>query len=316
MGGLPVADGALTPLSGSSARVAAPSGADWRDYLALLKPRVMSLAVFTALCGLLAAPVPLHPALGAVAILMIAVGAGAAGAFNQWLEIETDALMKRTAGRPLPAGRMAPGEALAFALILSVGSVTTLALATNVVAAAILAAGILFYAIVYTRWLKPRTPQNIVIGGAAGAFPPMIGWAAATGDVTALPFILFLIIFFWTPPHFWALALFVAPDYSRAAIPMLPVTHGTRATRRQIMGYSLLLVFVSLLPVPLGLAGPIYGVMAGALGALFLGLALAVFRSDKADPRAMVEEKRLFKFSILFLFLLFSALVVDARLAG
>lgn len=287
-------------------------GADWRDYLALLKPRVMSLAVFTALCGLLAAPSPVHPFLGVVAILMIAVGAGAAGAFNQWIEIETDALMKRTAGRPLPAGRMEPAEALAFAVVLSVGSVVTLALATNWVAAAILAAGIVFYALVYTSWLKPRTPQNIVIGGAAGAFPPMIGWAAATGDVTAFPIILFLIVFFWTPPHFWALALFVAPDYSRAGIPMLPVTHGFRETRKQILGYTVALVAVSLLPLPLGLAGSIYGAVAAVLGLVFLGLAVLVFRSAEANPKAMEEEKRLFKFSILYLFLLFSAVVADA----
>ncbi|WP_448579761.1 heme o synthase [Thermaurantiacus sp.] len=294
-----------------SARLAL-GGADWRDYLALLKPRVMSLAVFTALCGLLAAPAPVHPLLGMVAILMIAVGAGAAGAFNQWIEIETDALMKRTAGRPLPAGRMEPAEALAFAIILSVGSVATLALATNVVAALLLAAGILFYALVYTRWLKPRTPQNIVIGGAAGAFPPMIGWAAATGDVTAFPIILFLIVFFWTPPHFWALALFVAPDYSRAGIPMLPVTHGFRETRKQILGYTVALVAVSLLPLPLGLAGSLYGAAAAALGLVFLALAVLVFRSAEANPRAMKEEKRLFKFSILYLFLLFAAVVADA----
>lgn len=294
----------------------AMAGGEWRDYLALLKPRVMSLAVFTALCGLLAAPVALHPALGAVAILMIAVGAGAAGALNQWLEIETDALMKRTANRPLPAGRIAPGEALAFALLLSVGSVVTLALATNWVAAAILAAGIIFYAVVYTRWLKPRTPQNIVIGGAAGAFPPMIGWAAATGDVTALPIILFLIIFFWTPPHFWSLALFVAPDYSRAGIPMLPVTHGYRATRRQIMAYSLVLVAVSVLPVAMDLVGWIYGVTSVILGILFLVLSSAVLKSREDNPKAMVEEKRLFKFSLFYLFFLFAAVVADARLAS
>jgi protoheme IX farnesyltransferase len=294
-----------------SARLAL-GGGDWRDYLALLKPRVMSLAVFTALCGLLAAPAPVHPLLGIVAILMIAVGAGAAGAFNQWIEIETDALMKRTAGRPLPAGRMEPAEALAFALILSVGSVVTLALATNWVAAAILAGGIVFYALVYTSWLKPRTPQNIVIGGAAGAFPPMIGWAAATGDVTAFPIILFLIVFFWTPPHFWALALFVAPDYSRAGIPMLPVTHGFRETRKQILGYTVALVVVSLLPLPLGLAGSLYGAVAAVLGLVFLALAVSVFRSAEANPGAMKEEKRLFKFSILYLFLLFTAVVADA----
>jgi protoheme IX farnesyltransferase len=303
----------MPPIAETGAPAGAPplSGADWRDFVALLKPRVMSLAVFTALCGLLAAPGGIHPVLGAIAILMIAVGAGAAGAFNQYIEAETDAAMKRTAGRPLPAGRMHGGEALAFAVILSVGSVTTLALAANWVAAAILAAGILFYAIVYTQWLKPRTPQNIVIGGAAGAFPPMIGWAAVTGDVTLLPFLLFLIIFLWTPPHFWALALFVAPDYAKAGIPMLPVTHGAQATRRQIWWYTLALAAVSIAPWPLGLTGWIYGTIAAALAALFVALAWPVLRSRETEPKAMAEEKRLFRFSILYLFLLFAALVAD-----
>jgi protoheme IX farnesyltransferase len=271
----------------------------------------MSLAVFTALCGLLAAPGTLHPVLAAISILMIAVGAGAAGAFNQYIEADTDAAMKRTAARPLPAGRMRPDEALAFAVILSVGSVTTLALAANWVAAMILAAGILFYAIVYTQWLKPRTPQNIVIGGAAGAFPPMIGWAAVTGDVTLLPVLLFAIIFLWTPPHFWALALFVAPDYAKAGIPMLPVTHGPFATRRQIWWYSLALAAVSIAPWPLGLTGWVYGTIAAALGALFVALAWPVLQSRETEPKAMWQEKRLFRFSILYLFLLFAALVAD-----
>ena len=292
--------------------VGALPAAEWRDFLALLKPRVMSLAVFSAACGLLAAPAPLHPALAVVAILMIAVGAGAAGAFNQWLEIETDAVMKRTAGRPLPSGRLPADEALGFAILLAVGSVTTLALATNWVAAALLAGAILFYAVVYTRWLKPRTPQNIVIGGAAGAFPPVIGWAAATGDVTALPALLFLVILLWTPPHFWSLALFVAPDYACAGIPMLPVTHGTRATRRQIFGYSLALAAVSVAPWPLGLAGPVYGCVAALLGLMFVALAVPVLRSEVSEPRDMKAERRLFRFSILYLFLLFSALVADA----
>jgi protoheme IX farnesyltransferase len=289
-----------------------PRGADWRDYVVLLKPRVMSLAVFSAACGLLAAPGGLHPALGVVAILMIAVGAGAAGAFNQVFEADSDAVMKRTAGRPLPAGRMGADEALAFAVILAVGSCTTLALATNWVAAALLAAAILFYVIVYTRWLKPATPQNIVIGGAAGAFPPVIGWAAVTGDVTLLPILLFLIIFLWTPPHFWSLALFVAPDYARAGIPMLPVTHGVRATRRQIWWYSLALAGVSVAPFLLGLAGLLYGLAAALLSAVFLALAFNVRRSTVAVPRDMQAEKRLFRYSLLYLGLLFAALVVDA----
>lgn len=286
--------------------------ADWRDFVALLKPRVMSLAVFSAACGLLAAPGHLHPALAVVAVLMIAVGAGAAGAFNQWLEIETDAVMKRTARRPLPAGRVPADDALAFAVVLAVGSVTTLALATNWVAAALLAGGILYYALVYTRWLKPRTPQNIVIGGAAGAFPPVIGWAAVTGDVTLLPVLLFLVIFLWTPPHFWSLALFVAPDYARAGIPMLPVTHGVAATRRQIFAYSLALAAVSIAPWPLGLTGPVYGIAAAMLALAFVLLSVPVLRSRETEPARMQAERRLFRFSILYLFLLFAGLVVDA----
>lgn len=286
--------------------------ADWRDWLALLKPRVMSLAIFSALCGMLAAPGALHPALAVVAILTIAVGAGAAGAFNQWIEADLDRQMKRTAGRPLAAGRLPADEALAFAIILAVGAVTTLALATNLVAAGVLALGIAFYAIVYTIWLKPRTPQNIVIGGAAGAFPPVIGWAAVTGDVTLMPVLLFLIIFLWTPPHFWALALFVAADYARAGIPMLPVTHGPRETRRQIWGYALALVAASLAPWPLGLAGALYGMAAAGLGATFLLLAWRVRTSVIVEPAAMAAEKALFRFSILYLFLLFAALVLDS----
>jgi protoheme IX farnesyltransferase len=298
--------------SPATVRASGLSEADWRDFVALLKPRVMSLAVFSAACGLLAAPGHIHPALGAVAILMIAVGAGAAGAFNQWIEIETDALMKRTARRPLPAGRLPADDALAFAVVLAVGSVTTLALATNWVAAALLAGGILFYAIIYTQWLKPRTPQNIVIGGAAGAFPPVIGWAAVTGDVTLLPIFLFLVIFLWTPPHFWSLALFVAPDYSRAGIPMLPVTHGAAITRRQIFFYSLALAAASMAPWPLGLTGSVYGVAASLLSLAFVALSVPVLRSRELSPPAMQAERKLFKFSILYLFLLFSALVADA----
>ncbi|WP_448585396.1 heme o synthase [Thermaurantiacus sp.] len=289
--------------------------ADWLDYLALLKPRVMSLAVFSALCGLLCAPGALHPALAATAILAIAVGAGAAGAFNQWIEADLDRQMSRTASRPLPAGRLPPDAALAFALILAVGSVTVLALSTNSVAAGLLAVAILFYAVVYTSWLKPRTPQNIVIGGAAGAFPPVIGWAAVTGDISLLPLLLFAIILLWTPPHFWSLALFVAPDYARAGVPMLPVTHGPTATRRQILLYSILLAVAAIAPWPLGLAGPVYGLAGAALSLGFVWLAVAVFRSETRDPRAMAEERRLFRFSILYLFLLFSALVADRALA-
>jgi len=285
--------------------------ADWRDYLALLKPRVVSLVVFTGLCGLLAAPASIHPVLAFTAILCIAVAAGAAGALNQWYEIDIDSAMKRTAKRPLPAGRMDPGSALAFGITLSVASVMVMYLAINVVAALLLVVSILFYVFVYTIWLKRRTPQNIVIGGAAGAFPPMIGWAAATGDVTALPVLLFAIIFLWTPPHFWALALFVRTDYAKAGVPMLPVTAGNRETRRQVLLYTLPLVAVSVAPWAMGLTGAVYGLTAAALGAVFLMLAVAVFRNHAADPAQMAPEKRLFAFSILYLFVLFAALVVD-----
>ncbi len=285
--------------------------ADWRDYFALLKPRVVSLVVFTGLCGLLAAPASIHPVLAFTAILCIAVAAGAAGALNQWYEIDLDSAMKRTAGRPLPAGRMDPGSALAFGVTLAVGSVAVMYLAVNTVAAVLLLASILFYVFVYTIWLKRRTPQNIVIGGAAGAFPPMIGWAAATGDVTALPVLLFAIIFLWTPPHFWALALFVRTDYAKAGVPMLPVTAGNRETRRQVLLYTLPLVAASVAPWAMGLTGAVYGVAASGLGAIFLALAVAVFRNRAADPAQMGPEKRLFAFSILYLFMLFAALVVD-----
>lgn len=284
---------------------------DWRDYWSLLKPRVITLVVFTAICGLLVAPGQLSPFIAFVAVLCIAAGAGAAAAFNQWWEADLDARMKRTASRPLPSGRMDRDNALAFAVLLSGASVVTLGLATNWLAAAWLLFSIFFYAVIYTVWLKPRTPQNIVIGGAAGAFPPVIGWAAVTGDTTALPLILFMIIFAWTPPHFWALALFVRSDYAKAGIPMLPVTHGPRETRRQILIYSLILVATSLAPWALGLAGALYGVTAGLLGGLFLLLALRVARSQTVKPQEMLAERRLFKYSILYLFLLFAILVVD-----
>jgi heme o synthase len=285
--------------------------ADWRDYFALLKPRVVSLVVFTGLCGLLAAPAALHPVLAFTAILCIAVAAGAAGALNQWYEADIDAVMKRTAKRPLPSGRMDAGSALAFGVALSVASVMVMGLATNLVAAGLLLVSILFYVFVYTIWLKRRTPQNIVIGGAAGAFPPMIGWAAATGDVTALPVLLFAIIFLWTPPHFWALALFVRPDYARAGVPMLPVTAGNAETRRQVLLYTLPLVAASVAPWAMDLTGVLYGGVAGLLGLVFLGLAVAVYRNGADEPAAMAPEKRLFAFSILYLFMLFAALVAD-----
>ncbi|KAB7647502.1 heme o synthase [Polymorphobacter fuscus] len=288
--------------------------AEWRDYFALLKPRVMILVVFTAACAMAVAPGTIHPFLGFVAILCIAVAAGAAGALNQWYEADIDALMKRTASRPLPAGKMEPREALNFAIALSVGSVTMMGLATNWVAAFWLAVSILFYVIVYTVWLKRRTPQNIVIGGAAGAFPVIVGWAAVAGDTSLLPWLLFAIIFLWTPPHFWALALFMEADYSKAGVPMLPVTHGLAHTRKQILGYSALLVPITIAPAVLGLTGWAYGGTAVTLGIIFLAMAVKVARSHSARASDMAAEKQLFKFSLLYLACLFGALVADRLL--
>ena len=288
--------------------------AEWRDFVALTKPRVMSLVVFTGLCGLLVAPAPVHPVLGFTAILCIALGAGAAATLNQWYEADIDALMKRTASRPIPAGRMPAEAALQFGVALSVFSVLLMGLATNWFAALVLAVSILFYVFVYTIWLKRRTPQNIVIGGAAGAFPPLIGWAAATGTADTLPLLLFALIFLWTPPHFWALSLFVRSDYARAGVPMLPVVAGARATRIQIMLYALPMAAAAVAPWPLGLAGPLYGAIAALFSALFLFLALQVLLNRATEPAAMRPEKRLFAFSILYLFVLFGALVADKAL--
>jgi protoheme IX farnesyltransferase len=285
--------------------------ADWRDFLALTKPRVMTLVVFTGLCGMLAAPTQIHPVLGFTAILCIALGAGAAGALNQWYEADIDAAMRRTAKRPLPDGRMDRQSALHFGVGLSGFSVILMGFAVNWLAAAILLASILFYVLIYTVWLKRRTPQNIVIGGAAGAFPPVIGWAAATGQVDALPVLLFLLVFLWTPPHFWALALFVQTDYANAGVPMLPVVRGERATRTQIGLYTMPMAIAAIAPWPLGLAGAIYGTVAVSTTALFglLALRVATRRTGAADT--MKPEKQLFSYSILYLFVLFGALVVD-----
>jgi protoheme IX farnesyltransferase len=285
--------------------------ADWRDFLALTKPRVMTLVVFTGLCGLLVAPVAIHPVLGFTAVLCIALGAGAAGALNQWYEADLDAKMKRTAGRPLPAGRMDRQSALHFGVGLSFFSVILMGVATNWFAAAVLAASILFYVLVYTVWLKPRTPQNIVIGGAAGAFPPLIGWAAATGDAAPLPLLLFALIFLWTPPHFWALSLFVRSDYAAAGIPMLPVVSGAKVTRQQVALYTLPMAAAAVAPWPLGLAGPLYGIAASLLSLAFIALALQVLANRATEPAGMKPEKRLFAFSILYLFVVFGALVLD-----
>ena len=294
-----------------------PLPTDWRDFWSLTKPRVMSLVIFTGLCGMLAAPVPVDPILGFVAILCIAVGAGGSAALNQWWEADLDAKMKRTATRPLPAGRMERGSARDFGILLSVGSVLTMALAVGWLAAAILAFSIFYYAVIYTIWLKPRTPQNIVIGGGAGAFPPMIGWIAATGDITLMPVLLFAIIFFWTPPHFWALALFVETDYAAAGIPMMPVVAGHQSTRRQILIYAVLMLPVAMAPFWLGVAGWLYGAAALLLTAVFLLLSLrvAVFRGAAGDMD-MRPEKRLFGYSVLYLFVLFAALVVDRFVVG
>jgi protoheme IX farnesyltransferase len=285
--------------------------AHWRDFVALTKPRVMTLVVFTGLCGLLAAPGHIHPVLAFTAILCIALGAGAAATLNQWWEADIDAKMKRTANRPLPAGRMDRQSALHFGVGLSVFSVLLMGMATNWLAAAVLAVSILFYVFIYTIWLKPRTAQNIVIGGAAGAFPPVIGWAAVTGDIGALPVALFMLTFFWTPPHFWSLALFVRPDYAAAGIPMLPVVAGERATRRQIWLYTAIMAAAALAPVLMRLTGVIYGATALLGTALFAFFAFQVYRSRETDPTRMKPERRLFKYSIFYLFLLFGAVVVD-----
>jgi len=276
------------------------------DYWALLKPQVMSLVVFTGFVGLWLAPGHLHPVLAAVAILCIAVGAGASGCINMWYDRDIDAVMSRTKSRPLPAGRVLPSEALAFGVVLAAGSVMIMGLAVNPMAAALLALTILFYVFVYTAWLKRRTPQNIVIGGAAGAFPPMIGWAAVTGDVSLASIVLFALIFFWTPPHFWALALYRAGDYEKAGVPMLPVVAGVGPTRNQILVYTLVLWPFAVAPYFLGLAGAAYLGVSLVLSFLFTGFAIGL-RYDGTDR----TPKRMFGFSILYLLLLFALLILD-----
>jgi protoheme IX farnesyltransferase len=280
------------------------------DYFALLKPRVMSLVVFTAFVGLVAAPVATNPFIALVAVLAIAVGAGASGALNMWYDADIDALMARTAKRPIPMGRIRPEEALTFGLVLSALSVMTLGVLVNWLAAALLAFTIFFYVVVYTMWLKRRTPQNIVIGGAAGAIPPVIGWAAATGSVSLESVILFLIIFLWTPPHFWALALFKADEYGRAGIPMMPNVAGLTSTRRQIFGYALVIWPVGVLPSLIGSASAGYGAVAFALGAAFAWYAWKVLAMPDSD-RAMRPAKALFAYSLLYLFAIFTAYLSD-----
>jgi len=299
-----VTDLSLPPLSRTGAL--AEAGAAVGDYAALLKPRVMSLVVFTGFVGLYLAPGHLHPVLAAVAVLCIAVGAGASGAINMWYDRDIDALMRRTADRPLPAGRMAPGDALGFGCFLAATAVVLMGLAINLAAAALLAFTIAFYVFVYTVWLKRRTPQNIVIGGAAGALPPVVGWAAVTGDVSLSAIALFTLIFFWTPPHFWALALYKTGDYAKAGVPMLPVVAGARETKKQMLLYTIVLWPCALAPYLLGIAGAAYGVGALVLSALFTGFAVKVW-FDAGERSA----KQMFGFSILYLFLLFALLLVD-----
>ncbi len=285
------------------------------DWLVLLKPRVIQLVVFTGAIGLLVAPGHLHPVLAFAALLCIAVGAGAAGAINMWYDRDIDAVMRRTKHRPIPAGRIGAGEALSFGVTLAVASVVVMGLATNIAAAVALAVSIGFYVFIYTMWLKRRTAQNIVIGGAAGAFPPIIGWMAVTGGIDVLPVLMFAIIFFWTPPHFWALSLFAHGDYERAGVPMLPVVSGARATRRHVLAYTIVLVAVSLLPWALHRSGTIYGLCALALGAGFLAHAWRVVR-DAQDTGGVsltkdAPARAAFKFSIVYLFVLFAAFAVD-----
>lgn len=284
------------------------SEASASDYIALLKPRVMSLVVFTGFVGLMAAPGHINPIIAAIAILCIAVGAGASGALNMWYDADIDAVMKRTAKRPIPAGRLSRDEALTFGLLLSIFSILTIGLFVNLLSAFLLAFTIFFYAVVYTMWLKRSTPQNIVIGGAAGAFPPMIGWAAVTGSVSMESIVLFLIIFLWTPPHFWALSLFMSDDYEKAKIPMMPNVMGEASTKFQIWLYTILVAPVAVLPWIMGFAGPVYGVFSMAMGIAFLFYAWTVWRAEIGEPM-IKPAKKMFAFSIFYLFSLYAVLL-------
>ena len=293
-----------------------PGEAGFGDYVALLKPRVMSLVVFTALVGLLVAPVPVHPVVALASILFIALGAGASGALNMWWDADIDAVMRRTAKRPVPAGIVARGEALGLGLALSGIAVVMLWLASNLLAAGLLAFTIFFYAVVYSMWLKRLTPQNIVIGGAAGAFPPMIGWAVATGGVSIESALMFALIFMWTPPHFWALALFMKDDYSKAGVPMLTVTHGRKSTRAHVLVYTILLVPVALAAAFTSIGGPVYLAISAVLNAGFLYGAWRIWRRDEAaaEADAYRVEKQVFRFSLYYLFLHFGAFLLEAAL--
>ncbi len=296
----------LTTAGLTTTRVAA-TGGSIGDFLALLKPRVMSLVVFSGFAGLAVAPGDIHPLIGAVAVLCIAVGAGASGAINMWFDRDIDAIMNRTCGRPIPRGAVEPDAALSFGGVLAVLSVMLMGVAVNWTAAGLLAFTIFFYVVIYTMWLKRRTPQNIVIGGAAGAFPPMIGWAAVTGDVSLASISLFLLIFMWTPPHFWALSLFREGDYAKAGVPMMPVVAGQRATKRQMLVYTLLLAPIALVPAWLGVAGWIYAAVAIGLNVAFVFHAVAVLREREGHRAA----KAMFGFSLIYLFGHFAALVLD-----
>jgi protoheme IX farnesyltransferase len=298
----------------SDTRGAATLGGSVSDYWTLMKPRVMSLVVLTALTGIVAAPGGLHPALGAIALLCIAVGAGASGALNMWYDADIDARMQRTAARPIPRGNVSADEALTFGIVLSGFAVVTLGVLVNWVAGALLAFTIAFYVLVYTMWLKRRTPQNIVIGGAAGAFPPVVGWAAVTGGVSLESLLMFAIIFMWTPPHFWALALYRCRDYERVGVPMLPVVAGADRTRTEILIYSLLLVPLGLLPTYIGLGGRVYLAIASVLGVMFLYFAWQVYRV-REGREADTAAKKLFGFSILYLFALF-VVILGEKLAA
>jgi protoheme IX farnesyltransferase len=312
----PALDGAAVDCALGQAMAGAhpAAGGSVGDFIALMKPRVMALVVFTAVVGMVLAPTGQHPALAVIALICIAVGAGASGALNMWYDADIDALMQRTAARPIPRGRVAPEEALTFGVVLAVGSVSVLGVLVNWISGALLAITIGFYLFVYTMWLKRRTPQNIVIGGAAGAFPPMIGWAAMTGSVSLESVVLFLLIFMWTPPHFWALALYRSRDYERAGVPMLPVVAGADATRRQIVIYSAVLVPTALAPSFMGFGGPFYTLAAIGLGAVLLALALNVYRVREGRA-ADGAAKQLFAFSILYLFGLFAALLAERSIA-
>lgn len=288
-----------------------PSEADANDYIILLKPRVMSLVVFTALVGMLVAPVSINPILGFLAILCIAVGGGASGALNMWYDADIDAIMKRTKKRPIPAGKVTGGEVLVFGLVLSALSVLTMGIFINWFSAAFLAFTIFFYVVIYTMWLKRSTPQNIVIGGAAGAFPPMIGWAAATGAISVESVVLFLIIFMWTPPHFWALSLFVTTDYGEARIPMMPNVKGERSTKNQIFVYAILMAMCGIAPYIIGFAGITYGILSTILGVIFIYRSYALWKTETRE-QTVPSAKKLFFFSLFYLSALFAILLVES----